>query len=134
MERDMTSELFDAKKKESDEQTMQLMGAWLQKLTDRMVAHIRLAMESRRYPNGSGEEEHPRQLSRGLHIHNNEGGSQKEPSWQKWVLGIVALMIVGWLERLSLKTDKLIEVVVTQQEQEKRLSRLECTTYKICSP
>lgn len=62
--------------------------------------------------------------------HYDEGGGKN--SWKDYILGILALLIVAWLGRLSYQMDDLIRVVAKQDVDEKRIARLECTTYKIC--
>jgi hypothetical protein len=59
-----------------------------------------------------------------------EGGGNKEPSWRDWVLGLVGVLIVAWLGRLSYQMDDLIRVVAKQDQDEKRIDRLETRVFR----
>ena len=61
----------------------------------------------------------------------DEGGGGKH-SWKDYALGILALIIVGWLARIDVKMDKLTEVVVKTDQQGREIAELRCTVYKTC--
>lgn len=58
----------------------------------------------------------------------DEGGGKQ--SWKDWILGLVALLIVAWLGKISLQMDKLTEVVVKQSQDEQRLDRIESHVFR----
>jgi hypothetical protein len=143
-----TSELFDShKREECEEHTTRLMGAWLEKLTDRMLTHIKAAIEhmsaqTRRHTDTHEEVDYELRLRelegqlsdrelRGVRMgdYHERGGKQ---TWKDWILGLVGLVILAWLGKIDLKMDKLTEVVVRTDAQEKELTELRCTVYKIC--
>jgi hypothetical protein len=100
----MNGELFTtgaARPHDCETHTTQLMGAWLQKLTDRMTEHIRQAMETRRHSGGEYEPDFGDRLRKleGLQhdpsIHITNGGGSEPPKWlTKYILGVgIALTV-----------------------------------------
>jgi len=51
-------------------------------------------------------------------------------SWKDWILGLVSLLIVAWLGKISLQMDELTKVVVRQEAEDQRLDRLENHVYR----
>jgi hypothetical protein len=51
-------------------------------------------------------------------------------AWKDWILGVLALLIVAWLGRISLQMDQLTKVVVKQEADEQRLDRLESHVFR----
>lgn len=51
-------------------------------------------------------------------------------SWKDWILGVLALLIVAWLGRISMQMDELTKVVVKQETDEQRLDRLESHVFR----
>lgn len=49
-----------------------------------------------------------------------EGDSK---SWKDWVLGLVGLMIVAWLSRISLQLDDLSELKAQQKQMDKHMDQ-----------
>lgn len=145
--------LFEAHRKEDCEtHVVQLIEGRVQKLWDRTVAHIKAAMEARSFDPGPREEpdyekklrEHEGQMDELVDIvhkiardhepgfrmgdYHERRGDKK--SWKDYILGILALVIVAWLGRLSYQMDDLIKVVANQANDEKRLDRLEQHVYR----
>lgn len=92
--------------------------------------------EARRHPNGYHEPDYERILRERegqveVRVEGYHEGGDKH-SWKDWILGIIALAIVAWLGRISLQMDKLTEVIVRQDIQEKEIAALRCTVYKVC--
>jgi hypothetical protein len=68
-------------------------------------------------------EGHLERDNRGFRMGNyNE---KEKHSWKDWILGLVGLLIVAWLGKISLQMDELTKVVVRQEQDEQRLNRIE---------
>ena len=48
----------------------------------------------------------------------HEGGDKK--SWKDWILGLLALVIIGWLARLDVKIDDISDLKAQAKQMEKR--------------
>lgn len=93
-------------------------------------------LEARRHPNGYHEPDYERILRERegqveVRIEKYDEGGGKH-SWKDWLLGILALLIVGWLGRISLQMDNLTKVVIKQEVDEKDIANLKCAVYKVC--
>jgi hypothetical protein len=108
----------------------------------RMWAQWSDALKTRRHPDTHEEVDYELRL-RELEGQLNDrdlrgfrmGNYHEEPksfSLKDWLLGIMSLVIVGWLANISVKMDKLTEVVVSQTIQGKEIAQLRCTVYKTC--
>jgi hypothetical protein len=115
---------------------------------------LAVVMEARRYGDGSGDPDYNRHLRElegnieepRLRIdHYNEGGGGRESSWQKWILGVVSLSLVGMLSWALGKLDTLNQEVATlqatqsmgfaaiaqrQTADEQRIDRIEARVYR----
>lgn len=154
----MASGLFEAHKKEDCELHLaQSIKAEVQKLWDRMVVHVQHAMEARRYRDPNARRPDPdappvtaedlerliKRIAReqepgfrGPNINHTEGGG-KESSWKDYILGVLALVIVAWLGRISLQMEELQVIAVRQQMMDKhlestdsRVDRVEARVYR----
>ena len=113
-------------------------------------------MEARRYGDGSGDPDYNKRLRElegdiddhqpRLRIdHYSEGGGGQGHSWQKWILGVVSLSLVGMLSWALGKLDTLNQEVATlqatqsmgfaaiaqrQTADEQRIDRIEARVYR----
>jgi len=74
---------------------------------------------------------------RGFRMGDYHEGGGRESSWKDWVLGLVGLVIVAWLARISLQMEKLSAISMEQQMMEKhmeatdnRVDRMEARVYR----
>jgi hypothetical protein len=51
-------------------------------------------------------------------------------TWKDWILGLVGLMIVGWLGRISYQMEELQGLLAKQEITDQRLNRLEQRVYR----
>jgi hypothetical protein len=130
---------------------------WRNEMKDaftRLENALTALMEARRYGDGSGDPDYNRNLrelegnieeSRLRIDHYNEGGGGRESSWQKWILGVVSLSLVGMLSWALGKLDTLNQEVATlqatqsmgfaaiaqrQTADEQRIDRIEARVYR----
>jgi len=108
-------------------------------------------MDSRRYQDPRDQDsEYSRRLrelegqiqdidreQRGFRMGDDHYGGGKETSWKDWVLGLVGLLIVAWLGRISLQMETLQATIIEQKMMEKhmestdsRVDRLETRVYR----
>lgn len=138
-------ELFETHKREDCEaHLLQTIKAEVQKLWDRTVIYFNETrkLETRRHVDEHEEIDYELRLRelegqlsdrelRNVRMRDyHEGGEKK--SWKDWILGIVGLLIVAWLGKISLQMDELTKVVVKQDAQGKEIAELRCTVYKMC--
>jgi hypothetical protein len=116
------------------------------KLWDRTVIYLNEArkLEARRHTDKHEEidyelrlRELEEQQQRGFRMGDYHENSKH--SWKDWILGLVGIVIVAWLARISAQMDDLTKVIVRQESDEKQLDaidrqiqRLDCTVYKVC--
>jgi len=91
-------------------------------------------MDSRRYQDPRNQDsEYSRRLrelegqiqdidreQRGFRMGDDHYGGGKETTWKDWILGLVGLLIVGWLARLDMKLDDISDLRAQQKQMEKR--------------
>jgi hypothetical protein len=108
-------------------------------------------MESRRYQDPRNQDpDYSRRLrelegqiqdidreQRGFRMGDYHESGGKETSWKDWVLGLVGLLIVAWLGRISLQMETLQATIIEQKMMEKhmestdsRVDRLETRVYR----
>jgi hypothetical protein len=68
-----------------------------------------------------------REQEPGFRMGNYQEG---EKSWKDWILGLVGLLIVAWLGRLSYQLDSLQALVAKQAVTDQRLERLETRVFR----
>lgn len=139
------SGLFERKHEDCEAHVLTTIKAEVQKLWDRMVVHVQHAMEARRYRDAEGRGPDPdgapvtaedlEKLIKRI-AHEQEPGfrmgnyQEGEKSWKDWILGLVGLLIVAWLGRLSYQLDSLQALVAKQAVTDQRLDRLESKVYR----
>lgn len=133
----MSSGLFERKHEDCETRTTQLMGAWLEKLTDRMVTHIKAAMETRRHPNGYDEPDYERILREregGININGYNERGYKEPSWRDWMMNILGgLIVIGIgavIYQLEDLKSSMAASLARQEMDERRIDRIEQHLYR----
>lgn len=137
----MTISVFQQPKSEDCEAHIaSSIKAEMQKLWDRTVVHIKQAMEARRHPEGDYEPDFGERLRRleaqefepqvRIERYDENGGGRL----LQWILGIVGTLIAmgigGVIYELSDLKSTMAASLARQEQDEKRLDRLEQHVYR----